>query len=217
MNTKEIDQEKISAFADGELADSQVETVLASMRHRERQEDWDIYHQMGDVLRSDDLSVTLSSGFAARMEARLEMEPTIIAPAAADILAKASVAGLEQRTAAAPVISDSRFTKRWATRGLAAAAVAAVAFVMTPPLLDAMKGDPALSGAPVTVARDVTAPAAVQVSSRSPVVAAGVAEGVILRDPRIDDYLLAHQQFSPSVYSTAQYARSTTLATNSSK
>jgi sigma-E factor negative regulatory protein RseA len=39
----------------------------------------------------------------------------------------------------------------------------------------------------------------------------------MLRDPDIDDYLLAHQRFSPSVYSTAQYARSATFATDTEK
>jgi sigma-E factor negative regulatory protein RseA len=38
-----------------------------------------------------------------------------------------------------------------------------------------------------------------------------------LRDPGIDDYLLAHQRFSPSVYSTAQYARSATFVNDSNK
>jgi sigma-E factor negative regulatory protein RseA len=42
-------------------------------------------------------------------------------------------------------------------------------------------------------------------------------DGEVLRDPRIDDYLLAHQRFSPSVYSTAQYARSATFAVESDK
>jgi sigma-E factor negative regulatory protein RseA len=49
------------------------------------------------------------------------------------------------------------------------------------------------------------------------VVSANAPEGVVLRDPRIDEYLLAHQRFSPSVYSTAQYARSATFATDSNK
>jgi sigma-E factor negative regulatory protein RseA len=39
--------------------------------------------------------------------------------------------------------------------------------------------------------------------------------GEVLRDTRIDEYLLAHQRFSPSVYSTAQYARSATFAIDS--
>jgi sigma-E factor negative regulatory protein RseA len=42
-------------------------------------------------------------------------------------------------------------------------------------------------------------------------------ELVYLRDPLIDQYLLAHQRFSPSVYSTAQYARSAAFANEKDK
>ncbi len=42
-------------------------------------------------------------------------------------------------------------------------------------------------------------------------------EVVYLRDPLIDQYLLAHQRFSPSVYSTAQYARSAAFANEKDK
>ncbi len=42
-------------------------------------------------------------------------------------------------------------------------------------------------------------------------------EMVYLRDPLIDQYLLAHQRFSPSVYSTAQYARSAAFANETNK
>lgn len=40
---------------------------------------------------------------------------------------------------------------------------------------------------------------------------------VVLRDPRMDEYLLAHQRFSPSVFSNAQFSRSATFATESVK
>jgi len=42
-------------------------------------------------------------------------------------------------------------------------------------------------------------------------------EFVFLRDPQFDQYLLAHQRFSPSVYSTAQYARSAAFANDKDK
>ena len=46
---------------------------------------------------------------------------------------------------------------------------------------------------------------------------AGRVAPVVLRDSQIDEYLLAHQRFSPSLYSTAQYARSSTFASDSTK
>lgn len=214
MSTKEKTQEQISAFADGELAEEQADVVLAALRRADGRADWDIYHQIGDVLRSDDMDIKLSSGFAARMAARLEMEPTIIAPATMDNPDSKQAAGQVIGT-----VTSKRPIKRWAMPGIAAAAaMATVAFVTTPQLMVATTSDPASSNN-VAVASSIVAPNAVEApaGSEAAVVTADVPEGVILRDPSIDDYLLAHQRFSPSVYSTAQYARSATFANDSNK
>lgn len=195
MKTKEIVRDQISAFADGELADQHVDATLAALRQAEGRADWEIYHQIGDVLRSEDMAVSLSPGFAASMAARLDAEPTIVAPAVAH-------ARNEERNADAA--SSSK--KRWTLPSIVgAAAVAAVAFITTPQLMVAMKSEPVIGDA----VRVVAAP---EPAEQAAVVAASVPEGVVLRDPRIDDYLLAHQRFSPSVYSTAQYARSATFS-----
>ncbi|MDB5771711.1 MAG: histidine kinase [Burkholderia sp.] len=195
MNTKEMTREQISAFADGELADQHVDLALAALRKDDGHSDWELYHQIGDVLRSDDMDVKLSSGFAARMAARLEMEPAIVAPMPVN----------PSSTTAAPA---ARPVKRWAVPGMvAAAAMATVAFITTPQLMVATKGEPSGAGKPVLASAD----------GHIAVVSANAPEGVVLRDPRIDEYLLAHQRFSPSVYSTAQYARSATFATDSNK
>jgi sigma-E factor negative regulatory protein RseA len=45
----------------------------------------------------------------------------------------------------------------------------------------------------------------------------GARTGQVLRAQGIDEYLMAHQRFSPSVYSSAQYARSATFANESGK
>lgn len=196
MNTKEMTREQISAFADSELACQHVDMALAVLRQSEGRADWEIYHQIGDVLRSDDMALALSPGFAARMAARLEAEPTIVAPVI-------PTQSQEQTVAAATV---KRTTKRWAMPSMVAAtAMAALAFITTPQLMVAMKSEPA-TGELTQVATSAPIP------EESAVVAASIPEGVVLRDPRIDDYLLAHQRFSPSVYSTAQYARSATFS-----
>lgn len=196
MNTKEMTREQISAFADSELACQHVDMALAVLRQSEGRADWEIYHQIGDVLRSDDMALALSPGFAARMAARLEAEPTIVAP----VIPTQS----EEQTVAAATVK--RTTKRWAMPSMVAAtAMAALAFITTPQLMVAMKSEP-VTGELTQVATSAPIP------EESAVVAASIPEGVVLRDPRIDDYLLAHQRFSPSVYSTAQYARSATFS-----
>lgn len=197
MNTKEMTREKISAMADGELPSEHVDIVLAALRNNEGKTDWDIYHQIGDMLRSDDMAVELSPEFSARLSAYLDAEPTIIAPVAIN---------RGQKTCKNPVLTGKG--KRWALPSMAAAAaMATVAFFTTPQLMVALNG-----GAE-------TADSAVKPASGANVsiVAASAPDGVVLRDPRIDDYLMAHQRISPSVYSTAQFARSANFATDWNK
>lgn len=192
MNTMNMTREQISALVDSELADGHVDIALAALRQEEARGAWDMYHQIGDALRSDELNLPLSADFNQRMFARLEAEPTILAP-------------VNKKIAAAPQTGSVR---RFAVPGMAAAAVAAVAFLAVPNMLPQQA--PTLASAPVAqpVVVASAAPETVSVSSEN---------GEVLRDPRIDDYLAAHQRFSPSVYSTAQYARSATFAVDSEK
>src|SRR4051812_23919083 len=97
MNTNNMTQEQISALADGELDDSHVDAALAALRQGPGREAWDAYHQIGDVLRSDDMAVSLSPGFEARMAARLAAEPVILAPASASAGSQRAHAGQEGR------------------------------------------------------------------------------------------------------------------------
>jgi len=189
MNTMNMTREQISAFADTALDDSQLDMVLAALRQPEGRAAWDEYHQIGDALRSDELNVQLSADFSSRMFARLDAEPTLMMPAVKQA-----------------VVARKSAAKRFAMPGMAAAAVAVVAFLAVPNMLPQQ---------PATVA---SAPVVATVASATPeAVTVASDDGEVLRDPRIDDYLLAHQRFSPSVYSTAQYARSATFAVDSEK
>jgi sigma-E factor negative regulatory protein RseA len=198
MNTMESSRERISALTDGELEGAQAELALAALHSPEARAQWDIYHRVGDMLRSSDMASDMSAGFAARMAAALEREPAIVAPAPAS-------AGRHDGK------HDPKHAKRrWLLPGMAAAAAAAaVAFVTTPHLLMTEQNQPAMPA----IASGATATQVAAV----PVVPAAGPEGVVLRDARIDDYLLAHQRFSPSVFSAAQYARSATFATDPAK
>jgi sigma-E factor negative regulatory protein RseA len=216
MNTNEMTREQISALADGELTDRQMEAALAALRQPEGRADWEIYHQIGDVLRCDDMAVKMSSGFAARMAARLESEPAIVAPTNDPVLPEEHAVGGARFSASVNMVSSR--ARRWAIPGMIAAAVASVAFVATPQLMVAMKGEPAPSGSETMVASSGTAQpikvsGATATAGQFAAVSSSAAGEVVLRDPRIDDYLLAHQRFSPSMYSTAQFARSATFET----
>src|SRR4051812_48796232 len=112
MDTNNMNQEQISALADGELNDAQIDAAMAALRQPAARDAWETYHQIGDVLRSEEMGIGLSAGFAARMAARLEAEPTIIAPAALTP---------QEREAANDSVSGKSGLKRFAWPGLAAA------------------------------------------------------------------------------------------------
>jgi len=192
MNTKNMTHEKISAFADGEGTDSQIDAALAALSSDEgdgaAREHWAMYHQIGDALRSDELAITMSPDFMTRMNARLEQEPSNFAPARAPL--------------------TPHLTRRLAAPGLIAAAAAAFAFL----------GGPQLMVATVSPSKGAADKGNVMLASHGATLRQPMAgHGELLRDPGIDQYLQAHQRYSPSLYSTAQYARSTAFANDSDK
>jgi sigma-E factor negative regulatory protein RseA len=94
-----------------------------------------------------------------------------------------------------------------------------LALMSSPQLLVALKGGGAKEPVSIgtTIARNVPGSPLLQVAMGDNSVSAPTQNGVVLRDPRIDEYLLAHQRFSPAWNSTAQYARSATFASDSDK
>jgi sigma-E factor negative regulatory protein RseA len=225
MDTKNMTQEQVSAFADGELSESQSDAVLANLRAPQGRADWDVYHQIGDVLRSEETSGGLSGGFAARMAARLEAEPTIMSP-----VIEVSQERVRQKNIPLGLSSVRRF----AMPGVVAAAVAAIALLGGPQLMVAMNGAPAKTPSALDSSQSMVASASHTVSHASVIAASAPIESapavpsapaqpsssgkdVMLRDEGMDEYLMSHQRFSPSVYSTAQFARSATFANDSGK
>ncbi len=205
-------------MADGEISAEQLDELLASLRNEDAQNDWKLYHQIGDLLRSDDMNFHLSASFSERMAARLDAEPVVIAPAVSKESTRVAACIAHDQECQHGTGAAKTAAKRWAIPGMAAAAaMAAVAFVATPQLMVAFKGKDASEPASISVAGNTAATAGDRGSSQETVLAASASGEVVVRDPHIDDYLFAHQRYSPSVYSTAQYARSATFATESTK
>ncbi len=75
MDTNKKIREYISAFADGELPNADLELALAALREADGRETWDLYHCIGDALRSEPGGIELSSGFALRLADKLAAEP----------------------------------------------------------------------------------------------------------------------------------------------
>jgi sigma-E factor negative regulatory protein RseA len=152
-------KDRISQLMDGELDDhSAADTIKACAQGGEALETWRTYHLISDAMRD---SRVLSAGFSARLAARLEAEPTVLAPQ-------------RKRAESRPWFAAS-----------AAASFAAVA------LVGWLAFAPQPGGGP-------------QVAQQAPAIAGQAelaqAQPVLVPPPSsANDYLLAHQGFSPRV------------------
>ena len=69
-------KDTLSAWMDGELDRRQADALLPQIKHdAELRRNWDCYHLIGDALRG-----TLGPDLCARIRARLDAEPTLLAP-----------------------------------------------------------------------------------------------------------------------------------------
>ncbi len=153
-------KETLSAWMDSELNGQQAGSLPPQLkRDAQLRRDWDCYHLIGDALRGVD-----GADLGAKIRARLDAEPTVLAP----------------RRRGKPE------KLHWAALSVAASA-AAVAFV----------GWMALPG---------TQPGPMQVAV---VPAAEVWQAAAPAGDGANDYLLAHQRYSPSsaMQGVAPYVR----------
>lgn len=152
-------KEKISALMDGELERGESAGALKALESGgEARETWRSYHLIGDAMRETRL---LSAGFAGRVIAAIDNEPTVLAPRR-------------------PLLAATTAAMRWSAM---AAGLAAVAFV----------------GWVAFVPQGEQAPAAGVASTAvlpKPVAQEAAATFVAPPDAA-NDYLLAHQGYSP--------------------
>lgn len=80
MDREKNTKEQISALADGELDGEQVKALLGRLGDPALRAAWDRYHQIGDVMRSEDMDVPMSTDFSVRFAARFDAEPPLLAP-----------------------------------------------------------------------------------------------------------------------------------------
>jgi len=145
-------RDQISRLMDGDLDGAEAEAAFCELKRSERFEEWTCYHVIGDCLRRNGGP---TAGFASRFAARLESEPTVVAPHAT------------QRQ------QPSRLPFAWAV----AATVAAVAVVSS---------------------------VAVSMLDSQPATLAKAREANVMRTAQpkpqavSPDYLLAHQEYSPT-------------------
>jgi len=176
-------RELVSALADGQLRGEEFARALALTEHSEdARAQWHAYHLVGDVLRSDELAASSArdAAFAARLRQRLQQEASMERPEIAmnSVAFGTDISRSEgQNRTEHPSANDASL--RWKlVAGLASlATVMVVGWHVT-------SNDGTAVEAPQLAQRDVPAqPVAVE------------ATPAMIRDPRLDQLLAAHQQF----------------------
>ena len=161
--------DRISALMDGELEDQEARNLVAQLKMDPAlRVCWDEFHLVRDALRGEPL---LSDGFNVGLSERLAAEPTILAP---------------QR-------GGSRARRLTTYAMSAAASLSAVALVAWVAMNQGGAPEPA------TFKQAVNTPAPVPAGT----VSAGTVSNTAIppnepSDGRMNEYLLAHERFSPS-------------------
>lgn len=170
-------REQLSAWMDGELPAAEQAQAWATLREPAAVQAWEVYHLIGDVLRSEDLARQPDVRFMAGLRERLAQESV---PSA-----QLAPGGLAPVANAAEAANGAMF--RWKmVAGLASVtAVAVLGWAVWTQTGGAGASGPALASAPAPATQATTV---------------AVAEGpdgqqVMLRDPRLDELLAAHKQF----------------------
>jgi sigma-E factor negative regulatory protein RseA len=169
-------QELISALADGQLqGEAFARAVAAAAADPAAREAWHAYHLIGDVLRSGELAAsTAPSAFLGRLQLRLQQEQQ---PASVQV----PVMPPAGRPRAAPhgrAANDPDFRWKLVAGFASVAAVAAIGWSAVGGSLAARPEQPQLAAVPAAAAP------------------AGGTAAVMIRDPRLDEFLAAHRQLA---------------------
>jgi len=137
---------------------------------------WHAYHLIGDVMRSGELAtpVARDAAFLTALRQKLADEPVILAPA----------------PVVTPAVAPARARGGWRVPAAAAAGVAVVAGVL---VVSRLSGPGAETGAPVMARSSESPQGVLRVSNGAVAAPSTVVSGAVIRDPRLDEYLRAHQ------------------------
>lgn len=210
MNQTNTVSEQISALADGQLQGDEFAAVMQQLGERsEWRSTWETYHVVGDVLRSGvHAPCSDSSTFLSKLQVRLAAEQ-IALPQAAPVVQDLPVVVAE--AANEPVF-------RWKLVAGAASLAAAAAIGWTWVGTSAVPGGAQLAqqqlqdkaNSVLAVAAPAAPVATVAPSSRV-LVGKGNEAQVMLRDPRLDELLEAHQQVGGASQMPSVFLRNATF------
>ena len=193
MNQDLNRKEWLSALVDGEVQGQDFGQALAQAHDAQGRECWQLYHLIGDVLRSPELAHHSQHDLLSGLRTRLAQEPL---PPLAPALQQVAPAPAAGAGAARDAANDSASWRWKMVAGFASvAAVAAVGWNLA--------GLPAGQGASLAAAPPLLPAATLVARQEMPAVALSVRQPggeagdatVMLRDPRLDELLAAHQRF----------------------
>lgn len=173
-------RERLSALADGQLLDEELGDALSFARSDQGRAAWEVYHLVGDVLRSSDLARPPNPAFIDRLRDQIAQE-SIARAHVEPLLGMVAVPGGHHAANA------SVFRWKMVAGFASLAAVAAIGWTSLATLQDTGQ---AVGGQLASAPASSTAPMASVVA-----VVDGNGQQVMLRDPRLDELLAAHKQF----------------------
>ena len=180
MMEQKMNKELLSAMVDGELRGEELEQALACAESAEGCASWELYHLVGDVLRSPDLAHHSQHNLLTGLRAQLAQEPALQLQSSQ---LQQVAAGMEQAQAPVvalrdPAANHSVFRWKVAASFATVAAMAALGWNLVATPVDGQGAQ--LASAP---------------GANSSVVVA-TENGSVLRDPRLDALLANHQQYA---------------------
>jgi len=182
-------RELVSALADGQLAgEAFARGVEIASTDAAAREAWHAYHLIGDVLRSGDLAhCAPADRFLARLNERLREEPATQA---------AQLAVFSAPRIGKEAANDGAFRWKVVAGAASFAAVSAIAWTL-------IGTTPAREGAQLAASR-----------ASGGTVLANSERGVMIRDPRLDEFMAAHRQLGgATLVAPAGYLRNATFDT----
>ena len=184
----ETGRERLSALADGELHGQEFAEAVAYGGLPQGQESWRLYHMVGEALRGS-LGVHASS--PALLE-RLREQIAHEAPPRAGLLTPAQLTQVAPATAVDNAANASVW--RWKLAASLASLIAVVALGSNVYVAGRAQGGATAATQQLAAVR----PALTATPRQQTVAVAGGRAGtsqVMIRDPRLDELLAAHQQF----------------------
>jgi sigma-E factor negative regulatory protein RseA len=219
MNQTMTVREQVSALADGHLqGEAFAQAIEAVCADGEARAAWQALHVAGDVLRSGShAQCTDTSAFLSRFQQRLATEPVVLAPVVIPVAAPVALPAQRRAEAA----NEPVFRWKLVAGAASLMAVAAISWTLVgngaavqqagPQVASVQQQQqPAVNSVLAAAAVNSDLPATNTLTPTRVIVGNGTPQ-VMLRDPRLDQLLEAHQQAGGASQMPSGFLRNATF------